>query len=131
MSAIKHLILNPKATLHAGDRSWERDVDWETVKHVAIHGTSMPSKSDPNVMITEHRDPNNLDHHIKIVTDRPATKIITVIRDTSRPMKDVELRQQQQAAAAQAQVESKQRSARNRKAQLEKKHKRNPPKNKK
>lgn len=131
MSAIRHLILNPKASLHAGDRSWERDVDWDTVKHVATHGTTSVSKSDPNALVTEHRDPKNLDHHIKIVTDRPATKIITVIRDTSRPMKDVELRQQQQAAAAQAQVESKQRSARNKKAQLEKKHKRNPPKDKK
>ena len=70
-------------------------------------------------------------NHIQIVTDRPATKIITVIRDTSRPMKDVVLSQQQNAAAAQAGVESKQRSARNKKAQLEKKHKRNPPKDKK
>lgn len=131
MSAIRHLILDPKISRHAGDRSWERDVDWETVKHVGLHGTSSVSNSDPKSLVTEKRDPKNLDHHIQIVTDRPATKIITVIRDTSRPMKDVVLSQQQNAAAAQAGVESKQRSARNKKAQLEKKHKRNPPKDKK
>mgnify|MGYP006298426293 FL=1 len=104
MSAIKHLVLNPSASIHAGDRSWQRDIPWETFKHVAMNGTSSPSKNDPSKLITEHRDPNNRDHVIKVVTDNPATKIITVIRDTSRPFSNVLLSQKQNADKAHAEL---------------------------
>lgn len=95
MSAIAHLVNNPKFSGHSSGRSWERDIPWSTVKHVMLNGVSSISKNDKDRMVTEARDPNNQDHYIKVVTDHsPATGIYTVIRDTSRPFKDVQVSQQ-------------------------------------
>jgi hypothetical protein len=133
-SKIAHLILDPaKAlTMHAGLRSHQRDFTWDALKHVATNGISKPHPEGDHKLLTEARDPQNPDVYWKVATDNnPVTKFLTVMKDTSRPMKDVELAKEQGKASEQAKVESKQRSARNKKAQLEKKHKRNPPKDKK
>ena len=131
MSAIRHLLLNPQATLHASDRSWERDIPWETVKHVANNGISSPSKDRPDRMVTEARDPNNIDHHIKVVTDNPPTRFVTVIRDTSRPFKDTLLARQTAEAREHEAKAKKATSKARQKEQLEKKRARTPkPKNK-
>lgn len=131
MSAIKHLLLNPQATLHASDRSWERDIPWETVKHVAENGISSPSKDRDDRMVTEARDPENIDHVIKVVTDRPATRFVTVIRDTSRPFKDTLIAKQLADKKVHDEKVRVSTSKARQKAQLEKKRARTPkPKNK-
>ena len=82
-------------------------------------------------ILHEARDPNNIDHVIKVVTTPHPKKIVTVIRDTSRPFA-----QEQAQAKARATEEGKAKervntSKRNQKAQREKKRARTPkPKNK-
>ena len=122
MSEIAHIFNFPTQhtiSAHANQRSWDRSVDWATAKHVANHGTSVPHKTDENKMITEGRDPNNKDHTIKIATDRPATRVFTVIRDTSRPF-NPNLSAQQAAAEHQV-VARAQTSAQRQKLQKQKK----------
>ena len=122
MSEIAHIFNFPTQhtiSAHASGRSWDRSVDWETAKHVANHGTSVPHKTDENKMITEGRDPKNKDHTIKIATDRPATRVFTVIRDTSRPFNPN--LSAEQAAAEHQKVARAQTSAQRQKLQKQKK----------
>lgn len=132
MSAIAHLLNDPKFSGHSSSRSWERDIPWDTVKHVMLHGTSTISKNNENRMVTESRDPNNLDHVIKVVTDHsPATGIYTVIRDTSRPFKDVQISQQiRRQEQHETTVAKPARTRKNKAEQLEKKRARTPKPNK-
>lgn len=71
------------ASGHAGDRSFQRNVDYRLAMHVVKHGGS--TVQDNGNILHEARDPNNEDHVIKVITTPHPKKIITVIRDTSRP----------------------------------------------
>ena len=68
---------------HAGDRSFERNVDWKLANHVIRTGGQ--TEQEDGSILHVARDPNNLDHRIKVVTTPHPKKIITVIRDTSVP----------------------------------------------
>lgn len=58
-------------------------MDYRLAMHVIKHGGSTIQKNGN--ILHEDRDPNNEDHVIKVITTPHPKKIITVIRDTSRP----------------------------------------------
>jgi hypothetical protein len=114
---------------HAGERSFERNIDAPLANHVIRTGSQT---LQPNGHILHQaRDPNNIDHIIQVVTTPHPKKIVTVIRKTDKPFSE-----EQALAKAKAKEEGEakaraNRSAANRKAQLEKKRARTPkPKNK-
>jgi hypothetical protein len=113
---------------HAGDRSFQRNIDYRLATHVVKHGGQ--TIQDNGNILHEARDPDNPDHVIKVVTTPHPKKIVTVIRDTSRPFKDVQLAKQKDKEKKTEEVQSANRSKRNQKAQLAKKRLRNPPKEK-
>ena len=122
MSKIAHMFNHPTPhtiSAHASGRSWDRSVDWDTAKHAANHGTSVPHKSDEGKLVTEGRDPKQKDHTIRIVTDNPPKTVITVIRDTSRPFNPN--LSAEQAAAEHQKVARAQTSAQRQKMQKQKK----------
>jgi hypothetical protein len=87
-SKIAHLLLDPaKAlTMHSGLRSHQRDFTWDAFKHVAQNGVSIPHPEGNHKLLTEARDPQNPDTYWKVATDNnPVTKVLTVMKDTSRP----------------------------------------------
>ena len=133
-SAIGHLLLDPaKAlTMHASLRSHERDFTWDAFKHVAKNGMSKPHPEGTHKLLTEARDPNHLDTYWKVATDNnPVTRVLSVMKDTSRPFADVEASAKEEIKANADAKTSKDKSRANRKAQLEKKRARTPkPKNK-
>lgn len=114
---------------HAGDRSFERNIDHKLATHVIRTGAQ---SIQPNGHILhEARDPNNIDHVIKVVTTPHPKKIVTVIRDTSRPFASV-IAGRKETAKAQGEAKAKvDRTNRRKQEQKEKKWKRNPPKDKK
>ena len=115
-------------TGHAGDRSFQRNIDAPLANHVIRTGRQT---LQPNGHILhEARDPNNIDHVIQVVTTPHPKKIITVIRKTDRPFSQEQAYAKAKATQQGQQQERANRSARNKKAQLEKKHRRNPPKQK-
>jgi hypothetical protein len=92
-SKIGHLLLDPAkaVTQHAGLRSHQRDFGWNAFKEVATNGQSYPHPEGDHKLMTEARDPDNLDTIWKVSTDNnPVTKLLTVMKDTSRPFKDVQ-----------------------------------------
>lgn len=104
---------------HAGDRSFERDISGPLAQKTINEGAQT---LQPNGHIMHQmRDPNNIDHIIKVVTTPHPKKIVTVIRDTSKPYKESVLSQQQQTQAQAEAKRSQDKSKANRKAQLEKK----------
>lgn len=116
------------ASQHAGDRSFERNIDHTLVNHVIRTG-GQTIQNNGNILHVA-RDPNNIDHIIKVITTPHPKKIITVIRDTSRPFA-----QEQAVAKENTQKKETARIAaattkRKQAEQKAKKHKRNPPKNK-
>lgn len=113
---------------HAGDRSFQRNIDYRLAMHVVKHGGQ--TVQDNGNILHEARDPDNQDHVIKVITTPHPKKIVTVIRDTSRPFSQVQLAKQKEKEKKSAEVESANKSRRNQKAQLAKKRLRNPPKNK-
>lgn len=119
--------LNPSR--HAGDRSFERNIDATLVNHVIRTGgqTVQPNGN----ILHMARDPNNIDHRIKVVTTPHPKKVVTVIRDTSVPFSEEQAKAKEEAQGKALAKEKADKTIRNKKAQLEKKHKRNPPKNKK
>jgi predicted lipoprotein len=114
---------------HAGDRSFERNIDATLVNHVIRTGGQTVQPNGHILHIA--RDPNNIDHRIKVITTPHPKKIVTVIRDTSLPFAE---EQASAKADVKAEADAKARvnkSKANRKAQLEKKRARTPkPKNK-
>jgi hypothetical protein len=117
------------ASFHAGDRSFERDVDYRLAKDTVEKGSSKLQKG--GLILHERRDPNNIDHVIKVVTTPHPKKIITVIRDTTRPFAEEKALAKAKAGEEGVVKSSKDKSKANRKAQLEKKRARTPkPKNK-
>ena len=122
MSQIANLFNNPTRhtfTRHSTERSWDRSVNFETAKHVANHGTSVPHKTEKGKLVTEGRDPQEKNHTIRIVTDNPPAHVITVIRDTSRPYNPN--LSAQQAADEHKEVARAQTSAQRQKLQKQKK----------
>lgn len=115
---------------HAGDRSFERNITGPLAQKVISQGVQ---SLQPNGHIMHQmRDPDNIDHIIKVVTTPHPKHIVTVIRDTSKPYRETVLSQQQHTQAEASAKASKDKSKSNRKAQLEKKRLRTPPpKNKK
>lgn len=92
-SKIAHLLLNPASavTMHAGLRSHERDFTWDAFKHVATNGISKPHPEGDHKLLTEARDPQNPDVYWKVATDNnPVSKVLTVMKDTSRPFAAVQ-----------------------------------------
>lgn len=92
-SKIAHLLLNPASavTMHAGLRSHQRDFTWDAFKHVATNGISKPHPEGNHKLLTEARDPENPDVYWKVATDNnPVTKVLTVMKDTSRPFAAVQ-----------------------------------------
>ena len=101
-SKIGHLLLDPaKAiTQHAGLRSHQRDFGWNAFKEVATNGQSYPHPEGDHKLMTEARDPDNLDTIWKVSTDNnPVTRLLTVMKDTSRPFKDVQAKAKADKAA--------------------------------
>ncbi len=129
MSTLKALVLDPKFSAHASERSWERGITFDHVKHVAVNGTSMRSKHEnKDALVHEARDPQNPDHFIRVVTDNPVTQIHTVIRDTTRPLADVHLARQIAQTSEHAEAVKIQTTKKRKAIQLAKKRLRNPPK---
>jgi hypothetical protein len=92
-SKIGHLLLDPAKALtqHASMRSFERDFTFNALKEVADNGQSYPHPEGDHKLMTEARDPDNLDTIWKVSTDNnPVTKLLTVMKDTSRPFADVQ-----------------------------------------
>ena len=74
----------PLATsYHAGDRSFERDVNYRLASNVVKSGRQTIQENGN--ILHEDRDPDNIDHVIKVITTPHPKKIITVIRDKTRP----------------------------------------------
>lgn len=114
---------------HAGDRSFERNIDATLANHVIRTG-GQTVQENGNILHVA-RDPNNIDHVIKVITTPHPKKIVTVIRDTSRPFSEEQASAKEEVKAKAEAAERVNRSKRNRKAQLEKKRARTPkPKNK-
>lgn len=96
--------INP--TGHAGDRSFQRNIDAPLANHVIRTGRQT---LQPNGHILhEARDPNNIDHIIQVVTTPHPKKIITVIRKTDKPFSE-----EQAYANAKAEAEAKARARAN------------------
>jgi len=104
---------------HAGDRSFERDISGPLAQKVINEGAQ--SIQDNGHIMHQMRDPDNIDHIIKVVTTPHPKKIVTVIRDTSKPYQESVLSQQQHVKAQAEAKASSDKSKANRKAQLEKK----------
>jgi deoxyribodipyrimidine photolyase len=81
----------PLATsYHAGDRSFERDVDYRLASKVVKEGRQTVQKNGN--ILHEDRDPDNIDHVIKVITTPHPKKIVTVIRDKTRPFAEEQAR---------------------------------------
>ena len=121
----------PLATsYHAGDRSFERDVDYRLASNVVKTGRQ--TLQENGNILHEDRDPNNIDHVIKVITTPHPKKIVTVIRDKTRPFAEEQARAKADKAAEGAAKAKIDKTKAARKAQLEKKRLRTPPpKNKK
>jgi hypothetical protein len=104
---------------HAGDRSFERDISGPLAQKVINEGAQ--SIQDNGHIMHQMRDPDNIDHIIKVVTTPHPKKIVTVIRDTSKPYRESVLSQQQHVKAQAEAKSNSDKSKANRKAQLEKK----------
>lgn len=114
---------------HAGDRSFERDIDATLANHVIRTGGQTIQPNGHIMHIA--RDPNNIDHIIKVVTTPHPKKIVTVIRDTSRPFAEEQAEAKAEGTARGEAKEKVNRLKRNQKNQLAKKRARTPkPKNK-
>ena len=112
------------ASRHAGDRSFERNVTWEHVKLALSSGRV--TKADNGNLVHDVRDPDNVEHVIRVVTSPDRKKIVTAIRrqNMGNPAQSLEQSKLRETAAKQRQQTSAQRQA----EQLAKKHRRNPPK---
>lgn len=114
------------ASRHGGDRSFQRDVDWETAKHVVRFGT--PTPQDNGMVKHVGRHPKDPDHLVTVVTTPHPKRIVTVWKEHSPIERLVSQQRQQEAQERQRKTTSKARQ----KEQLEKKRARTPkPKNKK
>ena len=114
------------ASGHGGDRSFERNIDWNLANHIIRTG-GQRVQANGNIL-HEGRDPNNRDHVIQVVTTPHPKKIITVIRDTSRPWSQVEAQKTAAKERIKDASDKEKRTRDNKRLQLEKKHRRNPPK---
>ena len=85
------------ASYHAGDRSFQRDVDYRLAKTTVEKGRS--TIQDNGNILHERRDPDNIDHVIKVITTPHPKKIITVIRDKSRPFAEEQAKAKEDKAA--------------------------------
>ena len=114
------------ASRHAGDRSFERDVTWEHVKLALASGRV--TKAENGNLVHDVRDPDNVEHVIRVVTSPDRKKIVTAIRrkNMGNPAQSLEQSKLRETAEKQRQQTSAERQA----ARLAKKHLRNPPKSK-
>lgn len=88
----------PLATsYHAGDRSFERDVDYRLASKVVKEGRQTVQKNGN--ILHEQRDDDNIDHVIKVITTPHPKKIITVIRDKTRPFAEEQAKAKAEKAA--------------------------------
>lgn len=88
----------PLATsYHAGDRSFERDVDYRLASKVVKEGRQT-TQENGNIL-HEDRDPDNIDHVIKVITTPHPKKIVTVIRDKTRPFAEEQAKAKAEKAA--------------------------------
>lgn len=123
-SKIAHLLNDPaKAlTFHSSLRSHQRDFTWDAFKNVATAGISKPHPEGDHKLLTEARDVHNPDIYWKVATDNnPVTKVITVMKDTSRPFADVEAKAKADKTKAGESKAKADKSAANRAAQKAKK----------
>lgn len=123
-SKIAHLLNNPSSalTMHSQLRSHQRDFTWDAFKTVATTGISKPHPEGNHKLITEARDVVNPDIYWKVATDNnPVTRVLTVMKDTSRPFADVQAKAKADKAEAGEAKAKADRSAANRAAQKAKK----------
>jgi len=112
------------ATRHGGDRSFQRDVTWEAVRHVVRNGVPTPQENGNTKHVGRH--PSIPDHLITVVVS-PKKEIVTTFK-THSPIAAIE---SQQRAKAQADRERVTKSKSRQAEQLAKKRARTPkPKNK-
>ena len=116
------------ASYHAGDRSFQRDVPYRLAKDTVEKGSSEIQQN--GLILHERRDPDNIDHVIKVITTPHPKKIVTVIRDKTRPFAEEKALAKAKAGEEGAVKASKDKSKANRKAQLAKKRARTPKPNK-
>jgi hypothetical protein len=113
------------ASRHGGDRSFQRDVDWETAKHVVRYGVPTPQENGNIKHVGRH--PKNPDHLVTVITTPHPKRIVTVFKEHS-PIAKIESEQRKQQGEEKAKADlSRKRQA----EQLAKKRARTPkPKNK-
>lgn len=112
------------ATRHGGDRSFQRDVTWEAVKHVVRSGVPTPQENGNTKHVGRH--PSIPDHLITVVVN-PRKQIVTTFT-THSPVAKIE---SQQRAKQNAERERVTKSRARQAEQLAKKRARTPkPKNK-
>jgi len=88
----------PLATsYHAGDRSFERDVNYRLASNVVKSGRQTIQENGN--ILHEDRDSDNIDHVIKVITTPHPKKIITVIRDKTRPFAEEQAKAKADKAA--------------------------------
>ena len=104
---------------HAGERSFGRDVDYRLAQKIVSEGRSTIQKNGN--ILHEDRDPNNIDHVIQVITTPHPKKIVTVIRDTSRPFEEEQAKAKAEKAKVGETKAKADKSAANRAAQKAKK----------
>lgn len=104
---------------HSGVRSFGRDIDYRLAAKVVKEGRSTIQKNGN--ILHEDRDPNNIDHVIQVVTTPHPKKIVTVIRDTSRPFAAEQAKAKAEKAETGEAKAKADKSAANRAAQKAKK----------
>lgn len=113
------------ASRHGGDRSFERDITWEAVKHVVRAGIPTPQENGNIKHVGRH--PSIPDHTITVVTTPHPKRIVTVFKTHSPVAKLISEQRAKEGAERERANKSKARQA----EQLAKKRARTPkPKNK-
>lgn len=114
--------MEAEPTRHAGDRSFQRDMNWEAVQHVVKHGAQTLQDNGHIKHVGYHN--SDTDHEYTVVTTPHPKKIVTVFKNYKPLEKLLSERQQRDkadAAARGAEQQKANNSARAQKLQKQKK----------
>lgn len=116
--------MNINVSGHAGDRSFQRDVNWTHVKLALTSGRV--TQGENGNLVHQVRHPDNPEHVIKVVTspDRKSLVSVMIQKNQGNPALSAEQKKLQEQEVKERARTSAQRQA----DQLAKKRRRNPPK---
>jgi hypothetical protein len=93
---------------HAGDRSFERDMNWAAVQHVVKHGAQTQQDNGNIKHVGYHK--SDTDHEYTVVTTPHPKHIVTVFKNYKPLEKLLSERQQREKAEASARGAEKERA---------------------